>query len=162
MEYSWETFQTAYQAAAPEQKATVDDGAIPLCVRTVLESKQVDSTLSRQIIRLYSLYALGAANEQSVVSELEALKVAESKEVLAAIKSCVVSTQTTLGPTATGLGTVPTEAESATGSVPGMRTMAEDMSGEGGDNIPTYTSTQEAILKEGRSTPEDSDARWGQ
>ena len=53
------------------------------------------------------------------------------------------------------------ETEAALSSVPSIRTMPKDVAKIQPQTENTYSSTQEAILKEGRAESKDTEPRWG-
>lgn len=164
MENTWETFQTAYQAASVDTKAVIDSEAIPLCVRSVVESNKLDDSHFVNLVKLYSLFVLEAIEEQTILEEVKKLGVPESKTVHEILRAClknepVVENSDVSKPSE--FASDIEEAEATLKAIPQIRTMARDMSQTKAAGEKTYTSTQEAILKEAKPISEKTNSGWG-
>lgn len=119
-------------------------------------------TVGDVILDLLTADKLGAALTDTLHLEAE-----QAAKVVTDVRSFLgtrqTETATAIIPTAdSNLTSDIAQNEAFLKAMPGMRTMSGDMNGKTTDDIPTYTSTQEAILKEGRLAQESPEARWGQ
>ncbi len=146
--YTWETFQTAYQAASPEVKALIDSDTIPTCVSNCIAKNNLDHSHQAALIRFLSLLVVKATTTQIVEQEMLQVAIPQSKLVLQELLACVgISSQTSAAPG----GQI--NETNALKPIPQIRTMADDMSRSQQQGEVVYSTTQEALLKGSWSTP---------
>ena len=128
MNNDWETFHIAYQAATPEQQNLVDSTVIPECVRSVIASKNLSPTSYRELVKIFSLFFLGAIDEATIITYLKTIGLNNEEEVFNAVLLC----QSVTKPQEEEIDTDDIdeeieETENIINSIPHVRTMANDM-----------------------------------
>lgn len=146
---NWETFQTALQSAPENQRVIASGSAIPNCIEKAVTEGKVDQTQAKKVTQLFAVQYLDPNQKTAVMEELRKLGVPNGEELFKSLGFCVASAPADTDDM-TSLEDDIKEAEEAMASVPKFRTMSEDMKIHT-DEEPTYSSTQEAILKEGRT-----------
>lgn len=152
--YTWETFQAAYQSASPEVKALIDSETIPNCVSTCIAKNNLDHSHQTTLVRLLSLLVVNATTPQTVEQAMLQLAIPQSKLRLQELLTCAgVSSQSSVVPEKQATGANPLK------PIPQIRTMADDMSRSQQEGEVVYSTTQEAILKGGWSTPKSDQSK---
>tara|TARA_B100000508_G_scaffold81917_1_gene63660 strand:- start:5980 stop:6429 length:450 start_codon:yes stop_codon:yes gene_type:complete len=146
---NWETFQTALHNAPEDKQAIAGGEAIPTCVKKAVTEGKVDQAQTKAVIQLFATQYLDPNQKDSAVAELKKQGVPDVEELFKSLGFCIASAPTeTIGGENPDLEEEIKEAEEALGSVPQFRTMPEDVKSQAPSDT-TYTTTQEAILKEG-------------
>jgi hypothetical protein len=163
--YDWETYQSAYQNARPEQKAVVDSEVVSACVHKVIAEKQLDDSHYSKLVRLFALSILGALAEQTMLAEMKNIGIPDGVTVFDSLKICLAAPPTATQPTTEpDLSSDIAETEAALSALPShMRTMSQDMAeakATEGEGEKVYSSTQSAILNEGQKKAETATPRW--
>lgn len=147
MSTNWELFQNAYLTADDDTKQLIDSDKIPRAIDLAVQTGDITEEQVRAVLLDYPLYVLQVYTKDELGATLKAVGVAKPEQVISQLDSILGHTSS---------ATVHTN-KTDTAKPAGLHTMADDMaaakSGE-----PTYTSTQAAILREGRTTtPEKTD-----
>jgi hypothetical protein len=186
--YDLETLQAAYKQATDEQKSVVDSDIIPVCVRGVVITNQLDESHFKKIVRIFSLFVLGVLTESQVISHMRELGVPEGKNIFDSLQSCKsnrVADESEAGPseaepaseteapvvqeniTATppeavngDLSSDIAEIEATLEASPHIRTMSNDIAvAQSGEGV-THVSSQDNIIEPKAKEASLKEPRW--
>lgn len=143
---SWESFQTAFQNAPADRQEVAGGEIIPTCISKAVHDGIVDGTQAKQVTQLFATQYLDPSQKDTVIAELKTAGVPNGEALLQTLSVCVGNGT---GKTEASLENDIKEAEAVLQKVPKFRTMPEDIKSQAPEE-PTYTTTQEAILKESR------------
>ncbi len=150
--YDWEKFQTAYAQANEFVKALVDSTVIPQCVQKIISEYSIPPELQPEIIVLTTNKILGLSDETETLNFLlsKQLPLAQAQAIVTALDSCLFEYSDAQRQSA--------EVELAEKkldslSISPVRTIASDKATYSAPSEPVYSSTQAAILREGRGEP---------
>lgn len=166
MKNSFEDFLTAYQQAPQAIKQIIDSEAIGIFVDSLITDDLSLETHKRPLMVITSNRLLNIIPEASISTLLQEFisdsqvnsKISTQIQGFVRSKIDGVVTNTVTAVDATPSPKIPlnTTESSVQTSIPHVRTMAADMTKSQTSGEKVYTSTQEAILREGWSTPKQT------
>ncbi len=147
------SFLKAFNAADENKKELMRNSRINDCILGSSIKMNID-TDSKSLILLFGYKILGLIDSQTLYRELKVLGINDAEAFATTVLSCVEVTNTPSSPHTIHNEETSVENKSKIQTTtPHIRTMADDMAKSQAAGEHVYTSTQEAILKEGWSTP---------
>jgi hypothetical protein len=156
------TFRTAFSNAAPEIKKQLDYNKVHKCLVSSLplETEPTDVNI---FVALVGYHVLGVIDQKKTIEEISTFKVPKPELFLQKVLDClkenepknVVLDQSAQSSTPVIAEKIVPANQNAPLS-PHIRTMAADMTKSQNSGERVYSSTQEAILKEGWSAPKQT------
>ncbi len=152
------TFKSAFEKADAKTKNLMGYSKVHSCLTTSLPPT-TEPTEINSFVALIGYRVLSIIDDNQTINELGLQKVTDPKEVLVKVLDCINKNNHELvinKPSLNGLSSEIAEAEADLTKIAPIRTMADDMTKSQVSGEKVYTSTQEAILREGWSTPKQT------
>lgn len=166
MEFNWEKFIAAYQAAPEEKKQFIDSVAIAECVQKLVDTGSLSSGNQPLLVTALSHHVLKSTSEEDIIKILSAAGI---ENVLSLIGKAVGCVEMKLTPPPNApevkLQSEIAEVEHEMESLHSLRTMGEDMD-HAKQEEKVHVSDQDALLRKesapAASAQQPADTpRWG-